>query len=131
MNNISITGRLTADPELKQTTSGVAVCSFTLAVKRPHVADAVDFINVNTWRQSAVYISSYAHKGSIIAVCGYLIGRKWKDKNGNDRISFEVTADSAEICESRRTSPDETDKDNLSYAPAATLEDLQDDELPF
>ena len=101
MNTISITGRLTADPELKITQSGVSVCSFTLAVKRPRTKDETDFLNCTAWRQSAEYLCNYGRKGNLVAVTGALVSRKWEDKNGNKRTSFEISVDNAELLSNR------------------------------
>ena len=101
MNTISIIGRLTAAPDVRTTQSGVPVCSFTLAVKRPRVKDTTDFINVVVWRASAEYIGKYGKKGSLVGVSGSLTSRKYEDKEGNKRTAFEVVADSVELCESR------------------------------
>lgn len=101
MNTISIIGRLTAAPDVRTTQSGVPVCSFTLAVKRPRVKDTTDFINCVAWRQSGEYIGKYGKKGSLVGVSGVLTSRKYEDKEGNKRTAFEVVADSVELCESR------------------------------
>lgn len=97
MNNIQITGRLTADPELKTTQSGVSVCAYNLAVKRPKVKDTTDFLTVVSWRQGAEYLTKYGHKGDVVAVSGVLTTRSWEDKNGNKRISYEVVSDTVEL----------------------------------
>lgn len=97
MNNCSFIGRLTADPELKHTSSGISVCSFTLAVNRPRVKDTTDFINFQAWRQSAEYLCKYGHKGDMVAVNGTLTSRKWQDKEGNNRTAFDVVADSLSV----------------------------------
>ena len=97
MNSCNFTGRLTADPELKTTNGGVSVCSFTLAVKRPHVKDTTDFIYFVTWRQSAEYLCKYGHKGDTVEVEGALTCREWDDKDGNKRKSFEVSADNVRV----------------------------------
>jgi single-strand DNA-binding protein len=97
MNTINITGRLTTELELKHTQSGTAVCTYTLAVKRPKVKDTTDFITFVTWRQGAEYLCNYAHKGDMIAATGTLTSRKWQDKDGNNRTSFEVVTDTVEI----------------------------------
>ena len=103
MNSCNFTGRITNDLELKTTQSGIKVCSFTLAVKRPRVADTTDFINFTAFRQSAEYLVSYARKGTLIEVSGVLTARKWEDKNGNKRTSFEVIVDNASIIESKKS----------------------------
>ena len=97
MNSINITGRLTADPEMKTTQSGVSVCSYDLAVKRPKVKDTTDFLKVVSWRQGAEYISKYAHKGDVVAVTGMLTVRSYEDNNGNKRTQYEIVSDTVEI----------------------------------
>lgn len=102
MNSTNMIGRLTADPELRRTGDGTAVCTFTLAVRRPRVKDASDFIDFVAWRQSAEYLSQYGHKGDIVAVSGPLTSRKWKDKNDNNRINWEIQADTVELLSSKK-----------------------------
>ena len=95
MNNVSLMGRLTADPELKQTYNGVSVLSFCIAVDRPYSKDGnqqADFINVVAWRQTAEFVSKYFSKGQMIALEGCIQTRPYEDKNGNNRIAFEVIA---------------------------------------
>lgn len=124
MNNICLTGRLSADVELKQTQSGVSVCSFTLAVNRPNVKDTTDWINCVAWRGTAEFITRYFRKGNMIAITGVLTSRKYQDNNGNNRTAFEVVVDRAEFCES---------KGNDAIAqPTPDLEEMsKDDDLPF
>ena len=112
MNNINITGRLTADLELKMTQSGVAVCSFTLAVKRPRTKDETDFLNCIAWRQSAEYLCKYGRKGSLVAVAGMLTSRKWEDKDGNKRTSFVISANDVELLSNRSENSDSNFADN-------------------
>ena len=104
MNSTNHIGRLTADPELRRTGDGTAVCTFTLAVKRPLAKDTSDFIDFVVWRQSAEYLCQYGHKGDIVAVNGSLQSRKWKDKNENNRISWEIIANSVELLSSKKDS---------------------------
>lgn len=95
MNNVSLMGRLTADPELKQTYNGVSVLSFCIAVDRPCSKDGnqqADFINIVAWRQTAEFVSKYFSKGQMIALEGCIQTRPYEDKNGNNRIAFEVIA---------------------------------------
>ena len=93
INTAVIMGRLTADPELKTTSSGLSVLSFSVAVERNYQKEgeekAVDFINVVAWRKTAEFVSKYFHKGSMIAVTGSLQTRSYEDKNGNKRKAFE------------------------------------------
>lgn len=140
-NNITLTGRLTSNLELKTTPNGVSVCSFTLAVKRPHTKDVTDFIPCQVWRQGAEYLSKYGAKGNMVAATGSLTTRKWQDQNGNNRINYEVVCDSVELLESRssgeannNTTASTNAPQNAPYNPYETpqLEELGDDEeLPF
>ena len=103
-NSITIKGRLTAQPELKTTTNGVSVCTFTLAVKRPHTKYVTDFIPCQVWRQGAEYLTKYGAKGNLVAAVGALTTPKWQDSNGNNRTNYEVLCDSVELLESRSNS---------------------------
>jgi single-strand DNA-binding protein len=101
MNSINLIGNICNDVELKQTNSGKSVVQFNLAVNRPFTKDVTDFIPVVVWNQPAEYLARYARKGTKIAVSGKLTTRKYEDKNGNNRVAYEVVADSAEICDSK------------------------------
>ena len=89
LNNISLMGRLTKDPELRFTQSGKPVASFTLAVDRDYQKDEVDFINIVVWGKTAEFVNSYLGKGLMATVSGRLQNREWTDKNGSKRISSE------------------------------------------
>lgn len=99
LNYIALLGRLTRDPELRRTGSGVAVANFTIAVERdyagPNKEKETDFIDCVAWRNTGEFISKYFAKGSLIAVMGRLEIRKWTDKDGNGRKSAEVNVDKA------------------------------------
>lgn len=107
MFNIAIlSGRLTADPELKATPNGVSVCSFTIAVERRFKQGEerqADFINIVAWRQTAEFISKYFSKGSMIGIEGAIQTRRYQDKDGNNRTAFEVVANNAQFMESKRS----------------------------
>lgn len=107
MNSICLSGRLTADVELKQTQSGVPVCSFTIAVQRPNVKNTTDFIDCVAWRHNAEFVSQYFKKGQMIALTGSLTTRKFEDKNGNKRTAYEVVCDRCEFCGGKETSGDQ------------------------
>lgn len=96
-NKVILIGNMTADPELKQTTAGTSVCSFSIAVNRRFKSESgqqeVDFINIVAWRQSAEFVSRYFKKGQAILVCGQLQARSWNDNQGNKRTTYEVVAD--------------------------------------
>ncbi len=109
LNHIVIMGRLTRDPELRRTGSGVAVASFTVAVdrdfgNRESGEKETDFIDCVAWRQTGEFISKYFTKGSMIVVSGRLQIRSWNDKDGNKRRTAEVVADNVYFGESKRSS---------------------------
>ena len=98
LNKVILMGHMTADPELKQTTSGISVCSFSIGVNRRYSKaeqgqTSVDFINIVSWRQQAEFVSRYFKKGSSIIVCGSLQTRNWTDNQGQKRYVTEVVAD--------------------------------------
>ena len=102
LNVVVLTGRLTADPELKTTNSGISVCSFTIAVDRRYKQGEerqADFINIVAWRSSAEFVSKYFKKGQAIAVEGAIQTRKYQDKDGNNRTSFEVVANNVQFAD--------------------------------
>ena len=109
LNHITIMGRLTRDPELRSTQSGVSVTSFTVAVDRDFGGRdggerQTDFIDCVAWRSTGEFVSKYFHKGSMIVVSGRLQSRKWQDRDGNNRTSWEINADNVYFGESRRDS---------------------------
>jgi single-strand DNA-binding protein len=103
-NKVILMGRLTSDPELKQTQSGVPVTSFSLAVDRRVKDSPCDFIPIVAWRQTAEFICKYFKKGQAILVCGELQTRSWTDNNGQKRTTTEVVASEATFCEAKRES---------------------------
>ena len=98
MNIVAIMGRLTADPELRTTSSGTSVTSFTVAVDREFKKDETDFLNVVAWRQTADFITRYFKKGKMIAIVGSIQTRVYEDKNGNKRTATEIIAEKASFC---------------------------------
>ena len=121
LNHITIMGRLTRDPELRRTGSGVAVASFTVAVDRDFGNKdggerETDFIDCVAWRQTGEFVSKYFTKGSMAVVSGRLQIRNWTDKDGNKRRTAEVVADNVYFGESKRSS----DGGNTYAAPAAS-----------
>ena len=108
LNHITIMGRLTRDPELRRTGSGIAVASFTVAVDRDFGGrdggeKETDFIDCVAWRQTGEFVSKYFTKGSMIVVSGRLQIRSWSDKDGNKRRTAEVVADNVYFGESKRS----------------------------
>ena len=132
MNNISIIGRMTAEPEVRYTTNNVAVCSFTLAVKRPRVRDTTDFLPCVVWRQGAEYLGKYAHKGSLVGAAGALTAQKYEDREGNKRTVYEVLCSDVELLEKRSDSGD-GNYTRESVKEQQGFEELgeEDGELPF
>ena len=127
MNTINITGRLCADPELKTTQSGVSVCAYSLAVKRPKVKDTTDFLVVVSWRQGAEYLCKYGHKGDVVAVSGVLTARNYEDKNGNKRTAYEIVSDTVELIGGAKTEQQQTKPAVQQSADVMYV----DEELPF
>ena len=150
LNKVVLCGRLTADPELKQTQSGIAVVTFTLAVNRRFQsrtadqaqAQQADFISVVAWRQTAEFISKYFKRGSALCVTGSLQTRNWQDQQGNKRYSTEVVVDEAMFVDSRNEggapaggyTPDAYTAPSFSTpaAGAPNFEEMKaEDDLPF
>ena len=107
LNHIVIMGRLTRDPELRRTGSGIAVASFTVAVDRDFGGrdggeKETDFIDCVAWRQTGEFVSKYFTKGRMIVVSGRLQIRNWTDKDGNKRRTAEVVADNCYFGDSKR-----------------------------
>lgn len=129
-NKAILIGRLTADPELKQTTNGISVCSFSIACDRRFTSKGgerqADFINIVAWRQSAEFVSKYFRKGNAIGIEGSIQTRNYEDKNGNKRTAVEVVVDNAFFVESKASSA--RNSENSGYnapsfaAPAATTQ---------
>ena len=144
-NIVVLTGRLTADPELKTTQSGLSVTSFSIAVDRRFGSGEerqTDFINIVAWRQQAEFVAKYFKKGNLIGIEGSIQTRKYTDKNGNNRTAFEVVANNIQFVESKRDSasagnaPAGNSGPTRSYSNAgsndfAELGDMSDDDLPF
>ena len=105
LNRVTLMGRFTKDPELKQTTTGTAVCAFTLACEQDYTPEGgekkADFIDVVAWKQTGEFVSRNFRKGNLVCVTGRLTIRDWTDKDGNKRRNAEVVADHVYYCEKR------------------------------
>ena len=124
LNHITIMGRLTRDPELRRTGSGVAVASFTLAVDRDFGKNdngerETDFIDCVAWRQTGEFVSKYFTKGRMAVVSGRLQIRGWTDKDGNKRRSAEVVADNVYFGDSKRDGDSGSSYGGNTYGAAA------------
>ena len=130
LNNIVIMGRLTRDPELRRTSSGVAVASFTLACERDFAAQGeargTDFIDIVVWRYTAEFVEKYFSKGQMAIVTGRLQFRNWEDKEGNKRRSAEILADHVYFGEGKKDRAE-------TYEPQGEFNEITDDDpnLPF
>lgn len=147
LNHITIMGRLTRDPEMRRTGSGVAVTSFTMACDRDFSdkqsgEKETDFIECVAWRQTGEFVNKYFTKGRMIVVSGRLQVRKWQNKNGENRYSTEVVADNCYFGDSKRDSDNGYGQQTGGYsaptlpeypAPASDFAVLDDDDanLPF
>lgn len=149
MNRVILVGRLTADPELKQTPNGVSVCTFSIAINRPYSSKTgerqADFINIVAWRAQAEFVSKYFAKGNQIGIDGSIQTRQYTDRDGNKRTAFEVVAENISFIESRAASQQSRSYDapstpTRSAAPAAEtyssgdaadFAEIDDDDLPF
>lgn len=133
INKLVLGGRLTSDVELKQTPSGVSVCTFTLAVNRKYQAEGqqqTDFLNCTAWRQTAEFISKYFRKGSSLCVTGSVQTRTWQDQNGQKRYATDIVVDEALFVDSKNEAQQaEAPKPN-TYIPDA-YKVPQDESLPF
>lgn len=137
LNRAIIMGRLTQNPELRTTQSGISVTSFTLAVDRDFKGQAgekqVDFIDVIAWRQTAEFVCKYFSKGRMAVADGRLQIREWRDKDGNNRRNMEVIAESVYFGDSKRSDGSNVPEYGIPPQPpgfsAIAVED--DEDLPF
>ena len=144
VNKVILIGNLTADPELKQTPSGVSVTAFTLAVQRRFTnkentqVQTADFINIVAWRQQAEFICRFFKKGRPICIVGAIQTRSWTANDGTKRYATEVVADEASFVDSKSEGASEpTQPQSAAYLPdaykgAASFEEADDDDnVPF
>ena len=136
MNNVSLIGRLTADPELKHTQSGKGFTRFTVAVDRAVKTGEekqTDFINIVAWNQTAEFVCKYFSKGQRIALTGAIRTGDYTDKDGKKRYTFEVWANNVEFCESKgekqTTQPQPEQQKKTGNMSNGNFEDF--DGLPF
>lgn len=146
-NKVILGGRLTADPEMKTTPTGIPVTTFTVAVNRRFGGkngeeSQADFFTVTAWRQTAEFITKYFRKASSICVVGSLQTRSWVDQNGQKRYATEIVADEAYFVDAKDEMPGQQSAPqnppqsaplNMGYSLQASpqFEDLGDEPLPF
>ena len=125
LNNAVVMGRLTKDPELKQTANNVPMATFRLACERDYKGKdgkrETDFIDVIAWRQTAEFVARFFTKGRLVTIDGKLQSRNWEDKDGNKRTNLEVVADNVYFSDNK------IDKRPPEFVPI----DADDSELPF
>lgn len=146
LNKVTLVGRLTADPERKQTPSGIAVTTFTLAVNRRYqpknedgapAQQQADFINCVAWRNQAEFLCRYFRKGASVCITGAIQTRSWTDQNNQKRYATEVVADDVMFVDSKNESGAVPTAQGSAVPPAIdavtapSFEHLNDDDLPF
>lgn len=138
LNVIAIMGRLSRDPELRQTTTGKSVASFTIACSRgrkdANGKDLVDWIPVVAWEHTAEFVCKYFEKGSLIAIDGRLQSRTYKDRDGNNRTAIEIVANNANFAGSKSTGggSNSVPAGNSYNEPTVQYDEIEDDgDLPF
>lgn len=138
LNKVILIGHLTADPELKQTQSGVSVTSFSIGVtrrfQRAGEQPQSDFINIVAWRNTAEFITKYFRKGSAICICGSIQTRSWTAQDGSKRYATEVVADEASFVEKKSETAARSDVPSFASGEveAPKFEEISGDEdLPF
>lgn len=137
LNHITIMGRLTKDPELRTTKSGVAVASFTLAVERDFKDSSgektTDFLDCVAWKNTAEFVSKYFSKGRMAVVSGRLQIREWMDKEGGKRKSAEVVADNVYFGDSKTETHGIAGHGDGITSPVTDFAEIEEDdsELPF
>ena len=140
LNCAVVMGRLVADPELRTTTTGKSVSTFTIAVERsfakPGEQRQADFINIVAWRQTAEFVTKYFTKGSMIGIEGSIQTRRYTDKEGKNRTAFEVVANNVQFVESKRDGgTPAAGEAPVGFSNASANEFVEiggaDDDLPF
>lgn len=139
MNKAILMGRLTATPELKQTSSGISVTSFSLAVDRPYKTQEgekiTDFLSCVAWRNTAEFICKYFTKGQMIALEGEIQTRKYTDRDGNSRTAVEVVASQVYFAGGKRQTSadplDTLDEKAEQLGVPEGFEAVPDDDIPF
>lgn len=137
LNKVILVGRMTADPELKQTQNGISVTSFTVAVNRRQQKDKpqeADFINCVAWRQAAEFLANYFHKGNSVCLIGSIQTRSYTNQNNEKRYITEVVADEIKFVDSKsdNATPAPTTYVPEAYTNNASFEEVAvGDDLPF
>lgn len=134
MNNVCLIGRLTRDPEMRTTASGLVCCQFSIAVNGKNNANGephVDYVNIITWRTLAENVSKYCKKGSLIGLTGRIQSSSYQDKDNVTRYTTKVIADNIRFLDTKK---EESESSNNSNSMSSIESDeivLSDDDLPF
>lgn len=145
LNKVVLCGRLTADPELKQTPNGVAVTTFNLAVNRRYTKEGeqqqADFISCVAWRNQAEFLCRYFRKGSSVCITGAVQTRSWTDQHNQKRYATEIVADDVMFVDSKSDAQTSTGAEPSAHTPSVppaidaiappSFEPIKDDDLPF
>jgi len=127
LNTVILQGRLTANPELRTTPSGISVTAFSIAVDDSHSKDKTYFFEIVAWRNTAEFICKYFTKGQMILISGELQERKYQDRDGNNRKAVEVVASQVNFCGKK----EETRQETSSYEENDYMDFFNDQDLPF
>ena len=133
LNKVCIQGRLTKDPEVRNTSNQIAYCSFTIACERPFKDNSgqrqSDFINCVAWRNTATFIGQYFRKGDMTVVSGSIQTRSYDDNQGQKRYVTEIVVDEANFC----TGKSENNNTQQTSQPKSVYQEPEesDEELPF
>ena len=135
MNKVILIGNLTRDPELSETSSGIAVCRFSIAVSRDYTTSdgnrETDFFNITVWRGRAENCGKYLKKGNKVAVVGTLQNRSYEDKDGIKRNVTDIVASDVEFLTPKNAQSDFNEDAPAGKKEPAQLEEIDDNQLPF
>lgn len=135
MNKVYLIGNLTRDPELAETSSGIKVCRFAIAVNRTYSTNegerVTDFFNITVWRNQAENCGRYLKKGSKVAVVGSLQNRTYEDKTGVSRTVTDIVASEVEFLSTRNSQDEDSPRPTPKQGGRPALEPVDDDDLPF
>jgi len=136
VNKAILMGRLTADPEMRHTTTGKSVCTFRLAVNRRFVRQGeeqqADFFPIVAWEKTGEFCNNYFRKGQQVAIVGRIQTRTWDDPEGNKRYITEIVAEEAHFADSKNSSTNDNNNYNTSnMQDTGGFYPVEDDELPF
>ena len=135
MNKVMLIGNLTKDPEINTTSSGVSVCSFSIAVSRRYTNGEgereTDFFNIVVWRQSAENCHKYLKKGSKVGIVGSIQNRSYQAADGSKRYATDIVADEVEFLSTNREGGEAVDTKVTGNEDVTSLQPVDDDGLPF